>query len=892
MAMFRRIANLFRRTRIDGEIAAELQAHLEMRIDDNVASGMNREEARHDALLRFGNPAVLKERTFAADAALALGSVWFDLRYALRQLRKAPIFAVTTILTLALGIGATTAIFSAMNAVLLRLLPVANPGELYYLHVPGGQPRGARNTGDSETSFSLPAFEALRHDRRAFSGVAAFAPLNIDKVVIRFGEDAPELVSGEMVSGNFFSLLGVSARVGRLLGMADESQHAPVAVLNYAYWTRRFSRNPAVLGQTVSIKGVPFTVVGIAAQGFPGSEPGEFTDVWIPLQRRPELNPWGNTEDKTVYGLPNWWCLRLIARLAPGVSAAQAVAESTPSFQAAAYASLGTPDPSFPKVTMEAVPAKGIQGMGDYYREPITILMVLVTLVLVIACSNVAMLLVARNAARRRDFSLRMALGAGRTALLRQLLVESALLVVSGAVSGWLFALYATRALAAWSHLATGLAPDSFVLVFTGIVSVLAALLFGVAPMRSATGGPVAGALRATVSTRHQGVRGGNAVLAVQVALCFTLLAAAGLMVRTLLNFERTDLGMRTDQLLVFGVTPQGTTTNPQRFAFYRTLLDRMRALPGVESATFVENRPGAGWSNNDEPIVDGVSYSFDRVPLRTNTVGPDFLQTMGIPLLAGRDLRDSDTPSSPRVALVNETFVKKLLPKTNPLGHQLGDFKKHPYTIVGVAADSKYRSVDEAPRAMAYYPYTQTEDAPSTIQVELRTSGDPLVILPSAERALHQINPNLPLETPMTQAAVFEDSYAQPRLFSRLAMFFALLAALLVAIGLYGTLSYRISRRNAEIGVRMALGARRSQVLYSILRESFRIAAIGIVAGIPLALISGHFMSSMLYKLQPYDLASLLGALGGIVAISLAAGFIPARRAASIDPARALRSE
>ncbi|HEY1897880.1 MAG TPA: FtsX-like permease family protein, partial [Terracidiphilus sp.] len=619
---------------------------------------------------------------------------------------------------------------------------------------------------------------------------------------------------------------------------------------------------------------------------------GESTDVWIPLQRRPELNPWGGTEDKTVYGLPNWWCLRLIVRLAPGVSAPQAVAQSTPSFWAAAYASLGTPDPAYPKVTLTAVPAIGIQGLGDYYREPITILMVLVSLVLVIACSNVAMLLVARNTARQRDFSLRMALGAGRTVMLRQLLTESGLLVVAGAVSGWLFALYATRALAAWSHLATGLSPDRVVLLFTSIVSVLAALVFGVAPMRTATRCPVAGSLRATVSTSHQGVRTGNAVLAVQVALCFTLLTTAGLTLRTLLNFERTNLGMQTEGLVVFGITPQQTTTNPQRFAFYREFLDRMRALPGVESATFVENRPGAGWSNNDEPTVDGVSYSFERVPLRTNTVGPDFLRTMGIPLLAGRDLRDSDTPLSPRVVLVNETFVKKLLPNTNPLGHQLGDPKKHPYTIVGVAGDSKYRSVDEAPRAMAYYPYTQEEDAPSTVQVELRTGGDPLAILPSAEHALHQIDPNLPLETPMTQAAVFDDSFGQQRLFSRLAMFFALLAALLVAIGLYGTLSYRISRKSSEIGVRMALGARRSQVLASILRESVRIACLGIAAGIPMALIAGRFMGSMLYQLQPYDALSLGAAMAGIVAISLIAGFIPARRAASIDPARALRSE
>jgi predicted permease len=343
--------------------------------------------------------------------------------------------------------------------------------------------------------------------------------------------------------------------------------------------------------------------------------------------------------------------------------------------------------------------------------------------------------------------------------------------------------------------------------------------------------------------------------------------------------------------LLVFGITPQKETTDDARFRFYRELLGRLRALPGVESATVIGNRIGSGWSNNDEPIVDGVSYSFEQVPLRSNNVGPDFLHVFGIPLLEGRDILDSDTPASPRVVVVNETFVKRLLPNTNPIGHRLGDLKDRPYTIVGVAADSKYRSVDEAPRAMAYYPYAQNDFRPN-MQVELRSWGNPLALLPSAEQAVHQIDPDLPLEKPMTQSAVFEDSYAQQRLFSRLAMFFALLAALLVAIGLYGALSYRISRRSAEIGIRMALGARPGQVLYSVLRDSVRIAGIGIAAGVPLSLLTGHFMGSMLYRLQPYDASSLGAAVAGILAVSLAAGFIPARRAASIDPVQALRSE
>jgi predicted permease len=369
-------------------------------------------------------------------------------------------------------------------------------------------------------------------------------------------------------------------------------------------------------------------------------------------------------------------------------------------------------------------------------------------------------------------------------------------------------------------------------------------------------------------------------------------LTAAGLLLRSLLNYESTDLGMKAQGLLVFGITPQAPPTSDAKFAFYRMLLDRMRSLPGVESATLVDNRPGGGWSDNDEPTVDGVTVSFEQVPLRTNNVGPDYLHVLGIPLLAGRDILDQDTHTAPRVAIVNQTFVNKLLPNTNPIGHRLGDLKHNPYTIVGVAGNSKYRNVAEQPRAMAYYPYTQSETAAPTLQVELRTSGDPLALLASVKRAIQAIDPNLPLEKPMTQAAVFADSYAQQRLFARLAAFFGLLAALLVGIGLYGTLSYRISRRGTEIGVRMALGARRSQVLAMVMRESLRIAAIGAAIGILLSLLAGRFMQSMLFGVASHDTLTLAGALAGIAAISLAAGYLPARSAASVNPMQALRNE
>ncbi len=889
MGLGRRLANLVRRERVDREIAAELRAHIEMRTEENIAAGMTPAAARRDAHLRFGNPVSTREQVTGADAALGLEKIWADLRHTLRWLRKAPVFTVAIVLTLALGIGATTAIFSAMDAVLLRTMPVPNPQQLFYLHVPDGQPYGAQNTGDSETSFSLPVFETLRQTH-AFAQVMAFAPVSISKVAVRFGSGAPEMSFGEMVSGNFFSGLGVGAQAGRLLAMEDEQQNASAVVLSDAYWHTRFGGDPRAIGETLYIKGIPFTIVGVAAEGFPGAEPGTQTDWWIPLQRRAELSPWGGST-RQMYASPDWWCLRLLVRVTPGVSIQRAIAGANPAFQAAAYARLA-PDRAHPRTRLTAVAAKGMQGLGDTYREPMLILMALVMLVLAIACSNVAMLIVARNASRQRDFSLRMALGAGRGVLLRQLLMESGVLVAAGAGIGWLFAVSATRVLASWFELKTSLGPDRLVLLFTAAISALAALVFGLAPMRMAAKAPVTSVLRGPALNGFERRRGGSVVLAVQVALCFTLLTAAGLLLRTLLNFEHTRLGMRAESLLVFGITPQKATTDEARFRFYHELRERLRALPGVEGATYAENRPGSGWSNNDEPIVDGVTIPFQQVPLRANTVGPDFLAVMGIPLLEGRDLRESDTAVSQRVVIVNETFQKKLLPHTNPLGHQLGDLNKDHFTIVGVAADSKYRSVDEAPRATAYFPYTQSGSAEPELEVELRTSGNPMALLPGAEKAVHAMDPSLPLEKPETEAATFAESYAQQRVFSRLATFFALLAAGLVGIGLYGTLSYRVSRRSAEIGVRMAFGARRSQVLGLVMQECFRIAGMGIAMGIPLALMAGTLMRSMLYGLEPQDATSLLEALAGLMAVSVIAGWIPARRAASIDPVQALRAE
>lgn len=820
-----------------------------------------------------------------------------DIRYALRQMRTAPVFAVTALLTLALGIGANTAVFSVMNAVLLRGLPVPDPHQLVYLHVPDGQPSGASNTGNATTSFSEPVFELLRQDKRAFADLIAFVPLSFSgKVAVRFGDAVAEEAEGDEVSGNFFSGLRVQLVRGRGFTLDDEKNHEPVVVLSYSYWTRRFLRNPSVLGQTLYVKGVPFAVIGIAPQGFHGVEPGSSTDFWIPLQNRPDLNAWGIAPQfGTLYGTPKWWCLELIARLKPGVEAKSAVAELNPVFGEAAYVGIGQPDPKRPKPMITLKPARGIEGLDeeDGYRSGVIVLMILVALVLLIACVNVTTLLLARKSARQREFSLRLALGAAYSRIFRQLLIESTLLVTGGAALGWLFAVLATRALAVWAEIEGGLAPDVRVLLFTLAVSAVVSLFLGLAPLRQATNAPVIMAMKtpsgAGVQTRTARWTG-NLTMAAQIALCFVLLVAAGLLLRSLRNFEKTDLGMRTQGLLVFGITPQKSADNAQNLLFYRNLLDRLRTLPGVESATVMENRLGSGWSDNNSATLDGVRHAFEEAPLRSNNVGPDYFHVLGVPVVHGREISDADTEASERVAVVNETFVNKLLPNTDPLGHHLGDGKSQ-VTIIGVVKDSKYTRVREKAQPMAYYPYTQSQGV-AHLEVEVRIKGRPLALLPSIQRAVQALDPNLPLENPQTQQAMFEHSYQWEQLLARLSSFFGVLAVFLVALGLYGTLAYRVSRRRAEIAVRMALGAARSRVLWMILRESLLIMGLGLAAGLPIALLSGGVMQSMLYGLQQRDPVTIVVSLVVVGMVTLAASLLPARQAASVEPMKALRAE
>jgi len=887
---------MFNRKRSQQDFAEEIKSHLELEADELKREGLSDEEARRQARREFGNVRVAQERFYLNDRWAFFHKTLRDLRFAFRSLRQSPGFAITAILTLALGMGANTAVFSVMNAVLLRSLPVFEPNRL--VHIETSNPPRGTGTVDTHQTLSYPVYDAMRRQTGALSAVMAYVPLSNTKVAVRYGAE-PEVAEGEMVSGAFFSGLGVNLPLGRGFSSQDETDHAPLAVLSSNYWTRRFARDPAVLGKTLYVNGVPMTIVGISAKGFEGVEPGGSTDFWIPLQNVPALNAWGNPlqDGKTYIANPTWWCLRVMARLAPGVTRSQAAAQLQPVFQSAAYIGLGSPMEGEKPPVLNFADATNFPGSDQEYGKPLRILMAMVGLVLLIALTNVVMLLMARNATRQREFSLRLALGAGRGALLRLLFMESLLLVTAGGALAWAFAEAATRILGQWAQIESSLAPDRTVLLFTLAALALAGLLFGLAPLRVALVGNAELALKTSAATSNSDAgksRTGRIIVTLQLAMCVVLLVAGGLLIRTMRNLENTPLGMDVNGLVVFGVNPK-IPSIPEGYVLYANLLGRLRAMPGVESVTLMEERIGSWWSDNSDMRVDGrlpdVADGASRT-VRSNVIGSDFFRTLGVPILSGREFADSDTVNAPRVGIVNEEFANRFLPNTNPLGHTIGtDDGRFTMTIVGVVKDHKYRSIDEEPIPMAWWNYAQIPYV-GGMSVEMRVHGEPLAILPSARKVVQQFDPNLPLIKPMTQRDQFDTTISQQILFARLAGCFGFLAVLLVATGLYGTLAYRVSMRTAEIGVRMAVGARRGQVVWMILQDSLLLTAIGVALGIPLAMLVGRALTASLYGVKPMDAVSYFLAVAGVCTVALAASIIPATRAASVDPLKALRTE
>jgi predicted permease len=887
--LVRRIQFLLSRERQRRELEEEMRLHRELRARQLEGRGLKPAEALHTAARLFGNETLLKEKANDMWGWNWLEDLGRDWKQTVRVLAANRGFAAIAILTLALGIGANTAIFSVTNALLLQTLPVTEPQQLYRVQT-SRMPNNANNTGNPRKSFSDYVFEHLRGNSTVLSSLVAYVPLGSNKISARVGTE-PEEVSADMVSGNFFGGLGVRAACGRLLSAQDEASHAPFAEVSYAYAGGRFGEPCSAVGKPINIKGVPFTIVGVTANSFQGVEKNP-TDLWIPFQLRPELNAWGSAGRSYYSSDPKWWCMLMMARLKPGVSRAAAEAALNPLFQRAAYEPLGgKPEQGEQPVRLSLIQAQGIDGAE---KQPLLILQVMVGLLLIIACGNVLMLLAVRNASRAREFCVRLALGGSRGRLIRQLLAESLVLVLGGTALGLIFALVATRALSQWAELDIPAMPDGTVLLFTLLVSVVAALAFGIGPAFSASRVAIADSIKSSAATAHRDrrrVAAGNVLTAVQLALCLVLLVGTGLLVRTLQNLRHVNVGFQTSGLLVFGISPQ-LSDQAKAAAFYPDLIARLRTVPQVRSVTLMGNRIASGWTNNTDAYVDGQTpKNVDDTMLRWNDVGPDFFTTLGIPLLAGRDFNEADTASSGPVVIVNRTFVKRFLPGQNALGHTASYTGRKAFNIVGVVEDSKYSGVEEDPQAMAWFPYTQMGHI-GTMHVELRTSGPPLMVLPAVRHALAEFAPDLALLQPRTQQAEFDRSISTEILLAQVSTSFAVLAVILVTVGLYGTISYSVKRRTTEVGIRVALGAERGAVVWMILRSGLLLCLIGLALGIPLVFASARFLQSLLYGVTPLDPVSIAGAVVGLFFVGLLATFVPARRAASIDPITALRYE
>ena len=898
LTLVAKLRMLFAQRRADDAFDEEVSAHLEMLTEKYQREGMSAREAARAARRQFGNTTLLKQRQRESRTTMFFANIWRDLRYGMRQLAKTPIFTIVCVLTLALGVGANTAVFSVMHAILMKMLPVQDASRVFYLHTTGW-PDGGSQTGSSETSFSYPVYQALR-EQAGLQDVMAFIPMSFSgKAPVRVGA-APEEAAGDMVSGNYFSGLGVDTELGRGFQEKDQNDHAPVVVISDAFWATHFSRSKDVLGKTLFIKSYPFSIVGVAAKGFEGTEGSLPLDFWIPFQSRPEFNAWGSPAEDGMYLTKlNFWCIKLMVRTAPGSSPKQALAKAQGIFERAAYIGVPPKKPGGETYKLSLAPAKQFDSQDDAFARALKVLMAMVGLVLLIAMSNVVMLLIARNATRQREFSVRLALGAGRGAIARQLLTESLLLVTLGGAAAWVFALFATRALGTWAEIESNLQPDGVVLAFTMGLLLVLALVFGLAPFRFAVSQGPELVLRssATVSqSSSQQVRVGNAVIIAQIAICLVLLVGAGLLLGNLRSLLHTPLGQNPDGLLVFGIHPQQVHTTDEGYAFFLALQQRLRTVPGVQSVSMAANRPGSGWSNNSSGIVvdghkpNGIESA--EAEYRANVVGPEYFRTMGVQVLQGRDFSDEDTATAPKVLIVNETFAKKYIGTLNAVGHVISDPSgKESRLVVGVVKDHKYTSITEDAKPMLWTIFTQS-GASTELQYEVRVLGNPVAILPTLRKVVAQVDPEMPLLDPMTQSAVFAKSISQQALFARLAGCFGFLAIVLIATGLYGTLAYRVSRRNAEIGVRMAMGAQRKEVIWMILRGSLWLTAIGVVVGVPLAMAAGRELESSLYGLKSFDSASYAGAILGVVFVALVASAVPAARAATVDPLKALRAD
>ncbi len=915
MSIFRRITNLFHRSKLDQEIDAELRSHIEMRTADNIAIGMSPQEARRQAALRFGSQAAMKERVIAADAHMLLDSIWQDLRYALRMLRKSPGFTAVAILTLALGIGANTAIFSLIDAVMLRSLPIRNPQQLILLEwravhepstnssynwysCPGAPTIPAAPAGGC--SFSYPMFEQLRSRQDIFSTICAFIAAPQEHLSTN---GSVSMANGFLVSGNFFATLGTRAILGRTLEPADDQPNSqPAAMLSYAFWKSRFGGDHSIIGKPILLEKTSFTVVGITAPGFIGIDPGLPVDVWMPLSSQTYVAPYF---PKRTAANSTW--LEVMARLNPGISRSQAQSALSVLF---ANATTTGPTAMFksndsPRIELISA-ARGLTSLRREFSQPLFVLMACVGIILLIACANVGGLFLARASARRQEIAMRLTLGATRGRVARQLLTESLLTSLLGAALGIVIAYWSASALAAflsanwYSSIDLDVRPDGLVLAFTIGVAVFAAVLFGLAPALHGTRVDLGPAIKGAASKPLALFGGrrlafGSVLVVAQVALSIVVLAGAGLLGRTLINLEQMNVGFETDHLLLFSVdmTMAGYRMfgdDARGYQLERDLQTRFATLPSVTSVSYsmVPLLSGGSMTNDfkfpDAPLSS--SFSGDELP-----VGPDFFETMRIPLLSGRTFTAADFQSSvkPKPAIINQSFAKRLFGNENPLGRSIseGDSKTAQWQVVGVVGDAKYDSLREA---IAPTIYTMKKN--SGAEFELRTKSNPTALIPSVRDAVNHLNSSLLVSDFKTQTEQIDQLLYQERLVAGLSFLFGALSLLLACIGLYGLLCYEIVRRTRELGIRLALGAQRRDLLRLVVGQGIFLVLIGVAIGIGAAIGVTRFVSSMLYGVHATDPLTFAAVSLLLLGTALLACYIPARRAMKVDPMIALRYE
>ena len=837
-----------------------------------------------------------------------------DIRHAVRVLLHAKGWTTVVLLSLALGIGANTAIFSAVNGLLLKHVPVSDPDSLVRLRHTGRNDMATSSsdygftarTADGQnirTTFSYPIYQQFVGDNRTMSDLFACAPYGRVTVVV---DGQAEIASAFISSGNYYRVLGVGARLGRTIVPEDDVPSAPpVAMISSKFWHTRFGSDPAAVGRVVKVNNVLVTIVGVLPFEFTGIQQpvAELPEISVPLSLEAQLN---TAPGPSRSGQATYWWLQVMGRLKPGSTVQQVQGNLEGIFQQTARAGLDAYMQSLPEVersisfnrNRREVPRllaepgrRGIYDVQDDQVRAATILSVVVALVLLIVCANVANLLLSRATGRQKELSVRLSLGATRPRLIRQLLTESLLLATLGGVLGMAVAYWGKGLLP--PPIGTAPLVDWRVALFVCGVTALTGIVFGIAPALRATGGDVNAALKQT-SRSVAGSKSllGKSLLIVQVAISIVLLVGAGLFLRTLQNLRHVDVGFNPDKLLLFRVSPQMNRYDDKRMqSLYDNLLERIAAVPGVRAVALTNPALLSGGVNSTNIFVRGRVYSLDqRDSINRLVVSPNFFETMEIPLLVGRGFTARDDGPAPKVVIINEAAVKKYFPGENPIGQRIGSSVENSgqLEIVGVLRDAKYDSVREPAPPTMYVPYAQSRLGTATIEV--RTAGEPTAATATIREAVRQVDPNLPMMDVSTQIEQVERRFQQERVFAQAYALFGGLAMLLAAIGLFGLMSYSVARRTNEIGIRMALGAQRQDVLGLVLRESMMLVAIGVVLGVAAALAASRLIKTLLFGLAGTDVVSILSAVAVMILVSAFAGFLPARRASHVDPMVALR--